>query len=86
MRRDTPRKRRLLGAAAAAGRTRLRETEGYAVWDPTTSGWHAQQTAHVASGRLAFVMQPHGHMSLMLVGRCGSWARSREVTILLRGL
>ena len=75
-----------LPRAAGTGRPRLRETEGYAVWDPTTSRWHAQQTARVRSGRLAFVMQPHGHMSLMLVGRVGgSSAPSCEVAMLIRG-
>ena len=77
---------RLRRDAAATARPRLRETEAYRVWDVATSWWHAEQTRHVRSGRLAFVRQPHGHVSLMLVGRVGgSWAPSHEITILVRG-
>ena len=67
-------------------RPRLRETEGYRVWDVASSRWYAAQTAHVPSGRLAFVRQPHGHRSLVLVGRMGgSQLPSYESTWLLRG-
>jgi len=77
---------RLLGAAAVAGRPRLRETEADRRWDVGASVFFAAQTARVSSGRLAFVGQPHGHRSLVLVGRVDdSWAPSCEVSMLIRG-
>ena len=55
---------------------RLIETEGYRVFDPATSQYHAMQTHNVGTGRLAFVMQnQHGVGSLMLV--CGSDSKAR---------
>ena len=47
---------------------RLTELEGYRVYDVATSGYHAEQTAGVGSGRLALVRQGrHGALSLMIV-------------------
>ena len=47
---------------------RLTELEGYRVYDVATSGYHAEQTAGVGSGRLVLVRQGrHGALSLMIV-------------------
>ena len=65
---------------------RLRETEAYRVWDPASSDYHAKQTAQVQSGRLAFVRQGHGLLSLTLVGHQNNAPQpSREISILIRG-
>ena len=78
----------LVEAAGGDGRPRLRETEGYRVYDVVTSSYHARQTAGIRSGRLAFVGQGHGLLSLMLVGRMHGFDVGRpsgEVTVLVRG-
>lgn len=67
---------RVVGAAQV---WRFTELEGYREDDVATSEVHAVQTRGMQPGRLAFVAQGHGRISLMLVCAHGA-------TLLVRGL
>ena len=57
---------------------RFTELEGYRLLDVGASGHHTTQTRGMAAGRLAFVFQGHGRISLVLVCAHGASILVRE--------
>jgi len=58
---------------------RFTELEGYRLLDVGASGHHTTQTCGMAAGRLAFVSQGHGRISLVLVCAHGTSILVREM-------
>ena len=65
----------------------MTEAELYRYLDVGASEFHLMQTRDISGGRLVFVRQGHGTMSLVLVlGRCDATSPAEhEFSILVRG-